>query len=271
MYVGTTFKAYPQTAKLMQPSMCAFHEPALLAQTATVFGTAAGDDWHDAAPDQSTPMRVGIVATVRQQLLRPALGATYLARYRMNAIHQGDELSDVVVVCGSQYGIQRNALRVREDVVLAARTTAIGWVRSSFFPAPTARIEELSTMAREKFSLSVPRSLASSTLCNRSHTRRRCQSLSRRQQVMPEPQPISLGSISQGMPDFSTNRMPVRTTRLHNGFRPVCRLRRRFFGNSGSISAHNSSSMIGCDIIPPISDVMPNRTKSFNRVQESFC
>ena len=36
-----------------------------------------------------------------------------------------------------------------------------------------------------------------------------CQSRSRRQQVMPEPQPISRGSISHGMPLLSTNRMPL--------------------------------------------------------------
>jgi hypothetical protein len=32
--------------------------------------------------------------------------------------------------------VMRDTLRVREEVVLAARTTAIGWVRSSFFPRP---------------------------------------------------------------------------------------------------------------------------------------
>ena len=67
---------------------------------------------------------------------------------------------------------------------------------------------------------------------------RRCHYFSRRQHVMPEPHPISLGNISQGMPDFNTNRIPVSTRRLHSGFRPVFRLRRCFFGNSGSISPH---------------------------------
>jgi hypothetical protein len=38
---------------------------------------------------------------------------------------------------------------------------------------------------------------------------------------------------------------------LHNGFRPACRLRRGFFGNSDSISDHNSSSIIGLGIAPP--------------------
>ena len=38
-------------------------------------------------------------------------------------------------------------------------------------------------------------------------------SLRRRQQVIPDPQPISFRSISQGMPLFSTNRMPLSTAR----------------------------------------------------------
>jgi len=38
-----------------------------------------------------------------------------------------------------------------------------------------------------------------------------CQSRSLRQQVMPEPQPSSLGSSSQGIPLRSTKRIPVRT------------------------------------------------------------
>ena len=40
-----------------------------------------------------------------------------------------------------------------------------------------------------------------------------CQSRGRRQQVMPEPQPSSFGSIRLGMPLRSTNRMPVRHAR----------------------------------------------------------
>ncbi len=43
------------------------------------------------------------------------------------------------------------------------------------------------------------------------------------EQVMPEPQPISWGSISQGMPLFSTNRMPVRAAR--SSMRGLCRPR----------------------------------------------
>ena len=52
-------------------------------------------------------------------------------------------------------------------------------------------------------------SRTSSARCSRSQTPASCQSRSRRQQVMPEPQPISWGSIAQGMPVRSTKRMPA--------------------------------------------------------------
>jgi hypothetical protein len=57
---------------------------------------------------------------------------------------------------------------------------------------------------------------------------------------MPLPQPISWGSISQGMPLLRTKRMPVRAARSGTGGRPPFGLRRRF-GRSGAIRAHNLS------------------------------
>src|SRR5215208_16566 len=51
------------------------------------------------------------------------------------------------------------------------------------------------------------------TRCSFSHTPASCHSFKRRQQVIPDPQPISFGSISQGIPLFSTKTMPVRAAR----------------------------------------------------------
>src|SRR5689334_17511728 len=205
MYIGTALEAHAQAPKLMQPCVGAFHYPTRSTQATAMFGTSAGDQRRDAPLQQCGPMRVRVVSTVGLQRFGPALRMAYLSGDRRNAVNQRQQLSHIVIVGAGQNDIQRNALRVRDEMVLAARTTAIGWVRSSFFPAPTARIEELSTTAREKSKRSAPRNFASSTSCSRRHTPRRCQSLSRRQHVIPEPQPISFGSISQGIPDFKTN------------------------------------------------------------------
>jgi hypothetical protein len=271
VYIGTALEANTQPAKLMQPRICALHDPTRNTQTTTVFGTAASNDGDDTAHFQGDTMRIGIISAIALQRFGFALRASDLTRYGRNAVNQRNELSNVVVIGGCQDRIQRNALRVRDDMVLATRTTAIGWVRSSFFPAPTARIEELSTTAREKSNRSAPRSFASSTSCSRCQTPRRCHCFNRRQHVMPEPQPISLGSISQGIPDFSTNKIPISTRLLHSGLRPAYRLRRRFLGNSGPISAHKSSSINDCGIVPSLGYAMPHRTNVATKVQDSFC
>ena len=104
-------------------------------------------------------------------------------------------------------------------------------------------------MQRDQSIRSARRSCASSKACKRSQTPASCQARSRRQQLMPEPQPSSLGSISQGMPLWSTNKIPARTARSSSGKRPGYLARRGLGGGkSGAISAHNSSSRIDLSI-----------------------
>lgn len=76
------------------------------------------------------------------------------------------------------------------------------------------------------------------------HTPRRCRSRSRRQQVTPDPQPISCRSMRQGIPLRSTKRIPVSTARSSTGGRPPLQLTRRL-GNSGSTTAYNASDTNG--------------------------
>lgn len=168
----------------------------------------------------------------------------------VDAIDQWQQLRDVMPVSLGQNDIDRDALRVDEEVVLAARLTAIGWVRSTFFPPCTARTDELSATTREKSSLSAPRSLSRSTRCSLRHTPAFCQARTRRQQVIPEPHPISCGSISHGIPDCKTNRMPVRTRLSSSGLRPGCVLRRRLTGSRGWTISHSSSSTSSRAILP---------------------
>jgi len=149
VYIGTALEPNTQPAKLMQPRIGALHYPTRDTQTTTVFGTSSCDHRSDAPLLQCGTMRIGVVSTVALQRLGFALRTAYLTSYRGNTVDEREELSDVVIIGACKNHIQRNTLRIRDDVVLAARTTAIGWVRSSFLPAPTARIEELSATARE--------------------------------------------------------------------------------------------------------------------------
>ena len=247
---GQPIVAYTQSSKLMQPGDSTFDNPPGLAQVAAMRGPSSGELMPDAALLQCQAVRGAIVGTIG--LDKPGLSqwSTALSSNRLHAVDQRQQLRDVMPVGLGQNDIDWDALRIDEEVVLAARLTAIGWVRSPFFPPCAARTDELSATTREKLSLSAPRSLSSSTWCSRRHTPALCQARTRRQHVMPEPHPISWGSISQGIPDRKTNRMPVNTRRSSNGLRPGCVLRRRLTGSSGWTIFHSSSSISSRAILP---------------------
>ncbi len=248
---GQPFTSDSESAKPMQPSDSALHHPAGLAQTATVPGSAPCDLGLDTQSQERRTMWVRIVSTVSLHQLGLSPRSTALASNGRDGSDQGQKLRDVVAIGFGQNGRERNALRVDEEVMFRARTTAIGWVRSSFFPAPRARIEELSATAREKSMRSAWRSFESSTWCRRFHTPARCQPFSRRQQVTPEPQPISRGNIFQGMPERSTNTIPVSVARSDTRGRPRPFLGRFLrLGSNNSIMFHNSSSISGLGIAP---------------------
>jgi hypothetical protein len=237
---GQSFISNTQSVKLMQPCDGAFHHPAGLAQMAAMRSAALGKLVPDSPVLQDLPMLRAVVGTIGLHTLGLLQGPSPLALDRRHAIEQRNELRDVMPIGLGQNDIDRRTLRIDEKVVFASRLAAIRGVRSGFFPPWTARTDELSATTREKSSLSAPRSLLSSTRCSRVHTPAFCHARSRRQQVIPEPQPISCGSISQGMPDCKTNRMPVSTRRSSSRLRPGCVLRRRLTGNRGQMISHNS-------------------------------
>ena len=92
------------------------------------------------------------------------------------------------------------------------------------------------------------RSSLSSRRCRRLNTPALCQSLRRLQQLMPDPQPISGGRYSQGMPVLSTNRIPVKAARSPNRGRPRLLRLRLGLGNSGCTTSQSSSGTNGLAI-----------------------
>ena len=193
---------------------------------------------------QRVAMRLRIVAAVPLNQPRLAHGPTRTAAQRRNGVDQRQELGDVMAIRRGQPRGQRDAGRLGENVVLRPRLTAIGWVRSSFFPPRSARTEALSTRARLRSNWPRWRNSASRTACSRRQTPARCHRTSRRQQVLPDPHPISLGSICHGNPLRKTNRMPVNAARSGTRGRPIVFQRRRGgFGSRGSIRLQRASSM----------------------------
>src|SRR5713226_6493943 len=133
---GQPFVSNSQSTKPMQPSDGALYHPAGLAQTAAVFGPAPCDLGLDTEGQERRTMRVGIISTVSLHQLGLSLRGTPLASDGRDGPNQGQQLGHVVAIGLGQNDRERNALRVGKEVMLRAGTTAIGWVRSGFFPAP---------------------------------------------------------------------------------------------------------------------------------------
>jgi hypothetical protein len=249
--VGTFFKSNPQTAKLMQPTVRALDNPSEDTQTAAVFGIAFCQNRKHSSPPQAFAMGLRVIRPITLNASRSPTPSTFATNLR-NCIHKGKQLRHIVSIRSRKRGRQRDALGIREHMVFRSRFAAICGIWTSLRPPKTARTDELSTIARDQSICSAFSRCWSKTRWIFSHTLTCCQSRNRRQQVIPAPHPNSWGKYSQGMPVFSTKRIPVSALRLLKGLRPGYRWRRFFSGgNRGSINSHNSSSKIGFAMVVP--------------------
>jgi len=243
MEIVPPFVADAQASELMQPGDGALDHPAEETQSTAMRCASAGQHRRDALRAQLAAVGLRIVGAIALDRLRTLPGAAHLAVDGRNGLHERDELGDVVPIGLRQSDGQGNAAAIRKEVVLAPQLPSIRRIRTRFFPPRRARMEDESTIARDQLSWSVACSCASSTRWSVRQTPVRCHWWSRRQQVMPDPHPNSVGRYSHGMPVLSTKRIPVKTCRLSSGLRPGYRRRRRLgLGRSGSSWLHNRSS-----------------------------
>ncbi len=226
MDIGAPFVADGEAAEAMEPRDRSFDDPPDDAEAAAMRCAAARDHRDNTLRVQPIAMRLRIVAAIALEDVGAAPGTPAPSADRWKRGDQRIELRDVIHVGGGHLRDERDATRVGDEVVLGARLAAIGGVRSSFFPPRTARTDALSMMVQRWSSRPRRRSSASNVSCSRCQTPVRCQRTKRRQQLLPEPHPIRRGSICQGIPDRSTNKMPARIARSGMGVRP-CRCPRR--------------------------------------------
>jgi len=244
MNVLTPFVTNPQPPVLVQPGKGAFNHPTLAAQALFRFNTSSGNAWHDPALAQLAPEGCRRVGFVRMQFGWTTTRPTASASDRWNGIHHALGLGYFVDVRRGRFDRERGAAGVDHKMALRARFAAIRWIRPSARPLFGAGTVAASKTTRDQSSCSASCKRSSKTRWSCSQTPAACHSFKRRQQVMPLPQPISGGNISQGMPVLSTNRIPVRVARLPNRGRPPFGL--GFSGGrSGSITNHKASSISG--------------------------
>jgi len=241
---GAPFVPDVEASKAMQPRQSAFDDPAGPTKAAAMRAAALGQLAADAAARELVPMGLRVVPAITLHQARFAHRVTRAAAHGRYGVHQRQQLGYVVPVRRREPRDNRNPVRVGENMMFRPGLAAIGRVRSSFFPPRNARSDALSTTARARSSWPRRRNSASNTRWSRFQTPARCHRTRRRQHVEPAPQPICGGSMFQGIPLRSTNRMPVSTARSGIGLRPAYwRFRRRRFGKSGSSRFHKSSSI----------------------------
>ena len=237
--------AHLQAAELVQPSNRALDDPARLAQATAMRGAPPRQYRGDAQSAKRAAVGCGVVGTVALDTTRALSGTPASARKRRDRSDQWEQLGYIMGIGRRERRCERDAPCVADEVVFAARFAPVSGVGAGFFPPCIARTEELSTIVRDHSICSAACNRVSSTRCSLAHTPACCQATKRRQQLTPEPQPISRGSAVHGMPVRNTNRIPVSACRWVMGLRPGF-IRRRFsLGNSGSMSCHSPSSRIG--------------------------
>jgi hypothetical protein len=210
----------PQTPVTTQPRQSALHYPAVSSQLPAGLHTSPGNATLDpSSPQRLTTFRV-VISLVSVQLLRSSPRPAPRSANGLDGIEHLLEHHRVVDIRPRQPRRERDTFTLDHKVALRPRFASIRRIRPGFAAPPGAATLAESSEARDQSILSAsPRRSRSSwwSLCQ---TPAWLQSRSRRQQVMPLPQPISWGSISQGIPVLKTSRMPVSAARSGTRGRP---------------------------------------------------
>jgi len=250
MNVITAFITNPKPAKLVQPGKRSFNHPTEHTQPAAVFGSAFGQNRIYAQLTQSISMRLTVVSSITLDTVWSFTRATHLACYRRYRFNQRQKLGYIVAVGPRDFHRERDTVGIGDKVMFRPQFPSIRCIRARFRPPKTARTEAESTIAREKSILSFARRCLSRMRCILSQTPASCQSRKRRQQVIPDPQPISFGRYCHGIPVLSTKMIPVRALRSSTGGLPPLG-RGGCFGKIGSMSFHNWSFTSGLAMMMP--------------------
>jgi hypothetical protein len=214
MDVVTPLIANREPAVLRKPGRCPLHYPPVSSQLLAALYALSCYAALYPAPSQGSLALLVVVGLVGMMLLgtlpRSASSGT------LDGLHSVDELFEdhrVVDVCRAEHHTERDAPSVRNKVALRARLSFIRRILAGFCAPLFAGMEAESKQARSHSIWSASPRRSKSARCSRSQTPASCHSRNRRQHLTPQPQPISWGNISQGMPLLSTKMMPLRAAR----------------------------------------------------------
>ena len=242
-----------QAAIVAKPGEGSLDDVAKLSQAAPVSGLVdLRDEGNDSAIANTTEDVRRAVGAIALKDVRPVARSPVWSLNGRDGIEKIEGGFRVVDVGRSDLNYKRDAIRIGYDVALATSLCSIGGVWPGVDPPKTARIEALSTTARDQsMAPSFPSRLSKRRWIS-GQIPSEVQRASRRQQVQPLPHPSSTGRSFQGMPVFSTNRIPVRHFRSETRGRPPSGLGSRF-GSSGAIAAQSSSVTNSAGMCTPLS------------------
>ena len=130
---GQSIVAYAQSPELMQPCDRALNYPPGPSQITAMRCSTLGNVVPDAGLLQCLAVGTIIVSTIGLNGLGLFQRPSALSPNGLDAIDQEQQLRDVMPVGLGQNDVDRDALRIDEEVVFAAHLAAIGWVWSTFF------------------------------------------------------------------------------------------------------------------------------------------
>lgn len=220
MDVRTPLIANLKPSEAVQPRMRALYDPAMTAEPLFRLDSLAGDPRRDPSCTQRSLVLSRLVSFIRVQLDRALARTPSRPLDGLDGIHGLLEHRGVIDISCGQLDRERDALSIDNKMPLCALLAAIRWIFPGFFAPPGEGTVEASIEARLQSMRSAWPNRSNKTWWRRSQTPSSCQSRRRRQQVIPLPQPISWGSISQAMPLRSTKRMPVKAARSGTRGRP---------------------------------------------------
>jgi hypothetical protein len=157
MDVGASFVADTEATELVQPRQGTLNDPAIDTEAAPVFGPALGQDGFNPTLLQRNAVWLGMVGAITLHTIGPATRSSRLAGDRRDRIDQRQHLRYIVPIRAAKLRGERNTIRIGDDVVLRAVFSTIRGIWPCLRPPKTARIDALSTTARDQSILSASR------------------------------------------------------------------------------------------------------------------
>lgn len=242
MNIRAAFVTDFQAAKAIEPTESALNHPAVLSKIRIL--TAAFFNFRfDLLISKLAAKKFRIVSLVASQsigtLTRPAFGALNGG----NGFNCCKSFFDIMSVCRTQANNNRDSFSICNKVAFSPCLSTVRRIAAGLKPPFGAAMFEESM--RNLFQPICPSSPSSfkNALWIFSQTPSFCHFSSRRQAVIPQPQPISCGKSSQGIPVRKTKTIAMKAWRFPMGGRPLLPLAFSA-GSNASILFHNSSLTI---------------------------